>query len=440
MKYSMQTKLILIMALMLFALTTSIGAANIFFLPHYYQMTKVSKMENAYHSVLSEVKNVDWESITDEEQGELYDEIDRLASDYNVSVYLMKISAYQSSGDIATIDYVYPSNSERLQQVTKDQLGKYVKNMFFGTSLGDDCEALSQTKLYDVYKVYDRRLESNFLELTGKMPQNYWIYLRTNYQEIQESTQVANAFMIRVGLALMLFGMLIMFFVSKQYTKPILKLAKHAREMEKLNFSSRFDEEREDEIGVLAKSMNSLSDKLEDTITQLKNANNELQLDIERKTEQEEMRREFLGNVSHELKTPIALIQGYAEGLLENLNDDPESREFYCEVIMDEAKKMNKMVKNLLSLNELEFGNSQINFEHFDLRDVIDSVLQSSEILFQQKDVTLSYHKSKEPLLVWGDEYMIEEVLTNYVSNAFNHVKGEKKIEIKVTQNDEVAR
>ena len=96
--------------------------------------------------------------------------------------------------------------------------------------------------------------------------------------------------------------------------------------------------------------MNSLSDKLEQTISELKTANNELELDLQRPSEQEQMRQEFLANVSHELKTPIALIQGYAEGLQDNVNDDPESREFYCDVIMDEASKMNKLVKNLLTL------------------------------------------------------------------------------------------
>ena len=146
------------------------------------------------------------------------------------------------------------------------------------------------------------------------------------------------------------------------------------------------------------------------------------------------MRQEFLANVSHELKTPIALIQGYAEGLQENINDDPESREFYCEVIVDEADKMNKMVKKLLSLNQLEFGNGQVHLEHFDLNSVIQSVVNASEILFRQQGVTLSFCPSEEPLMVWADEYMIEEVVNNYVSNALNHVKYDKKIEIKTIQ------
>ena len=209
--------------------------------------------------------------------------------------------------------------------------------------------------------------------------------------------------------------------------------------MEKLDFDVRYKENRHDEIGVLGHSMNSLSDKLEQTISELKTANNELELDLQRRSEQEQMRQEFLANVSHELKTPIALIQGYAEGLQDNVNDDPESREFYCEVIVDEADKMNKMVKKLLSLNQLEFGNGQVHLEHFDLQQVVQSVLSSSEILFRQKEVTLSYD-GDHPVYVWADEYMTEEVVMNYVSNALNHIDGEKIIEVKIVSCDGKAR
>ena len=232
---------------------------------------------------------------------------------------------------------------------------------------------------------------------------------------------------------------IIMIFLSNHYTKPILKLAQIAKKMENLDFDVRYKENRNDEIGVLGHSMNSLSDKLEQTISELKTANNELELDLQRRSEQEQMRQEFLANVSHELKTPIALIQGYAEGLQDNVNDDPESREFYCEVIVDEADKMNKMVKKLLSLNQLEFGNGQVHLEHFDLQQVAQSVLSSSEILFRQKEVTLSYN-GDHPVYVWADEYMTEEVVMNYVSNALNHIDGEKIIEVKIVSCDGKAR
>lgn len=164
-----------------------------------------------------------------------------------------------------------------------------------------------------------------------------------------------------------------------------------------------------------------------------------MQKDIEKKIQIDEMRKEFLSNVSHELKTPIALIQGYAEGLYDNINDDSESREFYCEVIMDEADKMNKMVKKLLTLNQIEFGNNQVNFEHFDIVQVVRTVINSATLLAKQKEAQIEIDDYPQ-IYVWADEYMIEEVVTNYVSNAINHVDGEKKIKVSLKKTDKVVR
>lgn len=136
----------------------------------------------------------------------------------------------------------------------------------------------------------------------------------------------------------------------------VLQLADISERMCHLDFEARYSGNSKNEIGILGENINQLSDTLEHTISELKTANNELKKDIQKKEEIDQMRREFLSNVSHELKTPIALIQGYAEGLLEDVNSDPESRKFYCDVIVDEAAKMNNMVKKLLTLNQLEAG------------------------------------------------------------------------------------
>lgn len=164
-----------------------------------------------------------------------------------------------------------------------------------------------------------------------------------------------------------------------------------------------------------------------------------MQEDIEQKKQIDEMRKEFLSNVSHELKTPIALIQGYAEGLKECINDDAESREFYCDVIMDESAKMNNMVKKLLTLNHLEFGNDQAAMERFDLTDLVRGVVQSAQLLADQKGAQISFPQS-EPVYVWGDEFKVEEVVTNYVSNALNHVDGAMKIEVKMMRGENHVR
>ena len=164
-----------------------------------------------------------------------------------------------------------------------------------------------------------------------------------------------------------------------------------------------------------------------------------MQKDIEKNDRFEQMRTEFLGNVSHELKTPIALIQGYAEGLKEGISDDPESREFYCDVIMDEANKMNQMVRNLLTLNQLEFGNEEVTFERFDIVQLVKGVLQSCDILIQQKDVKVNCVMD-ESVHVWADEFKTEQVIRNYISNALNHVSGENIIEIRVEEKEQTVR
>ena len=151
------------------------------------------------------------------------------------------------------------------------------------------------------------------------------------------------------------------------------------------------------------------------------------------------MRREFLSNVSHELKTPIALIQGYAEGLKEGINDDEESREFYCDVIMDEASRMNALVRNLLTLNKLEAGNDIVNMERFDVAALAKNYIASADILIRQKEISVRM-EDYDPIYVWGDEFRVEEVFMNYFTNAINHALGDRIIDVKMVKDGERVR
>jgi len=223
--------------------------------------------------------------------------------------------------------------------------------------------------------------------------------------------------------------------VTKRITKPISELTELSKKMSDLDFEARYESKVGNEIDMLGDNFNRMSTQLENTISELKSANNELQRDIEDKIKIDKMRKEFLDNVSHELKTPIALIQGYAEGLKENISDDPESREFYCDVIMDEASKMNKLVKNLLTLNQLESGKDAVVMERFDIVSLIRGVLQTMDIMIGQKEAKVIFDAQK-PVYVWADEFKTEEVVTNYVSNALNHLDGDRQIEIKLIDED----
>ncbi len=281
-----------------------------------------------------------------------------------------------------------------------------------------------------------------FLEMYGRLDSGISFLMRTPVQSIQESAQFANRFFLTIGLIGTVLGVVIIYLVSRQITKPVLELSEISRRMVDLDFEAKYKGASRNEIGQLGENINRLSDSLEKSISGLKNANMQLRQDIEQKEKIDEMRQEFIGNVSHELKTPIALIQGYAEGLKEGINDDAESREFYCDVIMDEAAKMNGMVKSLLTLNQLEFGDADLNVQRFELTELIRNYLQSAQILAQQDEISVRFD-CREPVYVWGDEYKAEEVLTNYFSNAVHYCKevaGEKYVEVTLERRENAVR
>ncbi len=298
---------------------------------------------------------------------------------------------------------------------------------------------LNRTDQYVIQKSFEPNTNSNFLEMWGLLEDGKPFLMRSSIEGIKDSVKIANRFLGYVGLLSVMVSGLLIWSVTAKVTRPILQLAKISERMNKLDFEAKYTGRDDNEIGILGEHINQLSDTLEKTISELKTANNELQIDLKKKEEIDEMRKEFLSNVSHELKTPIALIMGYSEGLKEGINDDESSRDFYCDVIMDEANKMNIMVKKLLTLNKLEFGNDVVTMERFDINELVANYIQSADILIKQNDVTVKFEK-QEPIYVWGDEFKVEEVFMNYFTNAMNHALGDKIICIKICNIEDKVR
>lgn len=327
--------------------------------------------------------------------------------------------------------FAYAKNSERLySEIQFGVLDDFVRGKR---------EILEATDNYIVEKKTDDVKAMDSVNMVGVLDNGNGFLITTPAQSLKDSALISNVFYLYIGLFTIFISSVVIWFISRHITRPLQQLSELSKEMANLNFDAKYTSTSEDEIGVLGNNLNRMSGELEKTISELRTANNELQKDIEKKEQIDEMRKEFLSNVSHELKTPIALIQGYAEGLQECINDDQESREFYCDVIIDEAAKMNNMVKKLLSLNQLEFGNDTVNMERFDLTELVKGVVQSAQLLASQKEAEIRFLQ-EEPISVWGDEFKIEEVVTNYVSNALNHVDFEKKIEIKAVKRGDVVR
>lgn len=305
-----------------------------------------------------------------------------------------------------------------------------------GNGASETREILYQSDRYTVQKVYDNRLLDDYIELWGTLNNGNFILIRTPIQGIKDNVHISNTFITYIGIGTLIIGIVAAFVLSSYISRPIKQLSNIAERMSELDFDVKYDGKDKGEIGLLGNSMNNMSKKLEENISQLKAANLELQRDIDKKEKLEQMRTDFLSNVSHELKTPIALIQGYAEGLKEGITDDPESMDFYCSVIMDEAAKMNDMVKRLLTLNQIEFGEDELVMERFDINELVKSVASANELRASQKELKITCDIKDIPLYVWADEYKVEEVITNYISNAINHCCNENIIKVAVGQID----
>lgn len=294
-----------------------------------------------------------------------------------------------------------------------------------------------------IRKIVDIKSSINYIFLTAKLDNNYMLYIRIPISTIQESVRISNNLLILIGGISIIIAGIIASFLSRRFTKPITELNDIATNMAKLDFSKKYiEKDTDDEINNLGKNINIMSSKLEATIKQLRETNGELEKDIEEKSKIDEMRKQFISDVSHELKTPIALIQGYAEGLVENVNTDEESKKFYAEVILDEAGKMDTLVKQLLELMKLEYGKREFNNTKFDLVELINEVIRKCKVMIDEEKIKVVFN-SNEPVYVTADEFYIEQVITNYFTNAIKHAKDienrkEIKIELEETKKDKI--
>ena len=298
--------------------------------------------------------------------------------------------------------------------------------------------------LYSDDNTLIRKISTNGLNcilLSGKLDNGYKIYIQIPISAIEESVRISNNLLVIIGTIAIIIAGIAASYASKKFTNPILELNNITKQMSKLDFSRKYDvTDSDDEINELGKNINTMSEKLEGTIKQLRNSNIILERDIEEKSKIDEMRKQFISDVSHELKTPIALIQGYAEGLVENVNADEESKKYYAEVILDESNKMDKLVRQLLELMKLEYGKREFNNEQFNICELIQEVIRKCNVMIEEKEIKEVIFNQENKIMAYADEFYIEQVFTNYFTNAIKHTKevnGEKYIEIKIKENPE---
>ncbi len=418
MKHSLRIKLTVI-----FCVITAAGMfiswfVNVAFLERYYTEKKIEDLVDIYNQVSSLFKEDG--SIDNGKREKLF------------------IDCETKNVSIIVVDYSMAIKFMAGYDMDDTELQKRLGDIIFNGS-GESGISILEGSNYTIQLITDDNTSLEYIEMWGDMSNGNVFVMRTAVESIREVVKISNGFYANVIWLILLLSIVVTAIITVNVTKPILNLVHISERMSNLEFDVKYKSDSEDELSVLGNSMNKLSEKLEATISELKTANLELQKDIEEKNEIDRMRKEFVSNVSHELKTPIALIQGYAEGLKEGISDDVESREFYCDVIIDEANKMNKMVMKLITLNQIESGSSRIEMERFDIITLIDSVLNSASILLKEKQANVFFDNSRS-IYVWTDEFQTQEIITNYLSNAINHLDGQRDIRINAIKHNNTVR
>lgn len=434
MKHSIRIRFTLIFISLMAMVLLCLFGVNSWWLEDFYMREKVKDLEQAYTQVDRLLEEQQEAGVDIAKEFKKLDEAMRKGevADLEENVLISLIRELNERSNITLL--IMDSSNGTL--ISSERKGDALSERFLRNILGQNdrpFKIVSQTEDYTIQQSFDPRIRSFYLESWGFLGNDSPFIMSMPVASVRESVELSNRFLAHVGVVALAIGSVLIYFTTKAMMAPILSLTQLSERMSELDFDAHYTGKAVDEIGVLGHSMNTLSDRLKETIGELKTANLQLLQDIEQKTRIDEMRKDFVANVSHELKTPIALIQGYAEGLMEGMAQEPESRDYYCEVIRDEADKMNKMVKQLLTLSALESGKDAPVMERFDLTELIRGVLSSVRIMADQKGALLIFDQ-EEPCYVWADEFKIEEVVTNYLNNAINHADYEKKVVVSLAR------
>lgn len=295
----------------------------------------------------------------------------------------------------------------------------------------------SQTERTASYRsssgTYEKRRKiatmAEYLVFTREISTGETLHIFSNVAVIDSNVQVAARVFTLICILICLIMTVFVFYYAYRFTKPLVEMNDVTRDMAQLNFERRCGAEGPDEIGELGRSINVLSATLDATLDDLKDKNIQLGKELERRNEIDLARREFIGNVSHELKTPIAIISGYAEGLASGISDDPEVIKEYCSIINDESRKMTDLVSELLELSKLENVTLELNPATYSLGEQISAVANHFAILAGRRSIEI-VNKVPEGIMCYAQPDKIEIVLKNYISNAVSHCNDGGRITI----------
>lgn len=385
-----------------------ITVANSAFLEKFF----ISRQKNVLRAQMSIVEKLD---ISDS------DAVSRTLSDISDS-YFIDAEIYDSSGKI-----LYTTHGSQMMDFIIDGYGKFEMQH----------EELSPKKKPEsnadgsVFEANRRFGSQEYLVCVKKLESGDYAELRLQKSLVTDSAKTAGEFISIIAVICFFASLVWTILFARKFSKPLSVMNDITSDMAQLKFDRRLEITGKDEIAQLAISINKMSDSLSLTLEDLKRSNLKLKDEIELERSLDVMRRAFVANVSHELKTPISIISGYAEGLKLNINS--ESRDAYCDTIIDESKRMNKLVLSILELSRYESGQIPLNNENFS---VFPLVKQAVERIFKDKNISVSI-KIAEDTVINADPVQTEQILKAYLENAASHTDNGGSVTVTAQDRDE---
>ena len=361
---------------------------QIIFLKTYYKEFRLNKLENSVKKVLNSFHDSNYEDLLDDIS--LEDEICIEVVNNNMTKYLSVIYNKGCMGAETSVE------------------NSYYKKDFINSNLSKK-----------VYTLINPRFKNKTIIYGIKLDDSNYAFVSASLEPIDTTITVLKNQFIYVTMLVIILSLIVSYFVSRKISSGVIKINKEAKKLSKGNFDVKFDTDQPIlELSELAETLEYTKDELSKT---------------------ENLRRELLANVSHDLKTPLTMIKAYAEMVRDVTYKDDTKRTKDLNIIIEETDRLNVLVNDILELSKIQSGTQKLTIEQFDLEKFVKNIIKRYDIMSENKKYKFKVSINKN-IIVSADRKRIEQVMYNLINNAINYTGDDKKIIINALELENTVR
>ena len=380
MKNKLATKIFIYLAIFSLFILIFLFFFQVIFINTFYEWTKTRTIKDLASDIL----------VT-ENDSSLYDKLDKVSYQENVCIELSN-----SNGDNLYSTYANNCNLR----------SKAVKRNFINSN--------KKTKTYNLVNNFTK--EKSIMAAT-KLSNNLYIFISTSLIPLDSTISIIEQQLVIVSIVVLLLSIVVAYFISKRLSNPIIRISKAAKLISKGKLKTSFDS------GSDIKELVDLTDALNDMKEEL--------------SKTEELQKDLMANVSHDLKTPLTMIKAYAELILDININDKEKCKNNLNIIIEEVNRLNNLVNDILALTKVENELDKLDISEFDLIKLIEKIVKQHNIYVIKDGYKIEFiHSNIDKLVIEADKKKIEQVIYNLLNNALNYTGEDKKVIIKVIEDD----